>query len=234
MRIRRKKTLVQQAVDYVEHAAEKAGPILAEAKEQVESALAEAREQAAPAIVGALDGAKAKAGPALADVRDKATPLVASGAALAAEKASAAAEAAAEKAARTAAHGRDVASAKAAELVGKPRKKHRLRTMVILTGIAALVGFVVKRLKSGGDRANWQSSYTPTPPPSPSATTQTPIGDAAEASTAPAATDEGGASPDEALADAVDESRDVTTPDDPADVVELEPGEEAAAKRSGP
>ncbi len=37
--------------------------------------------------------------------------------------------------------------------------------------------------------------------------------------------DTAGASPDEALADAAEEPHPVTTPDDPADVVELDPTE---------
>ena len=38
--------------------------------------------------------------------------------------------------------------------------------------------------------------------------------------------------PDEALADATEESHDVTTPDEPADVVDVSPGEEPIAKKS--
>jgi hypothetical protein len=166
------------------------------------------------------------------DARDKATPLIAQSAALAAEKASLAADLAAEKAAQ----GKELAAAKAAELSGKPQKKHRLRKLLIVTGIAAALGFVAKKLRDSADQENWQSSYAPTPPPAPTAAsggaTETPIADAAAASSA-AGDDEGGAGPDEALADAAEESHDVTTPDDPADVVALEPGDEPAAKKSG-
>ena len=42
--------------------------------------------------------------------------------------------------------------------------------------------------------------------------------------------DPGGASPDEALADAAEEPHAVTTPDDPADVVELDPTESRSKK----
>jgi hypothetical protein len=200
MRIRRKKTILEQAADYVEAAVEgaveKAGPILADAK----------------------DAAVAKAGPALVDARDKASPLIAQSAARAAEKASQA---------------RDLATEKAAEVAGKPRKKHRLRRLLLLTGIAAAIGFVVKRMQSR-DSENWQSSYTPPPPPRDADRTDTPIADAAAAKAAAAVStdgaDEGGAGPDEALADAVDETHDVTTPDEPADVVDLESSEEAGNK----
>ncbi|HEY3529997.1 MAG TPA: hypothetical protein VGK78_12690 [Nocardioides sp.] len=225
MRIRRKKTLMQQAADYVEAAVEKAGPVLAEAKDRAEAALADAREQAGPVLAEA----KAKAGPTLADAREKATPLIAQGAALAAEKASVAADLAAEKAAQ----GKELAANKAARLTSKPQKKHRLRKLLILSGLAAVIGFAVKKLQSGGDRANWQSSYTPNPPPSSRAagSTDTPIADAAAAASGEGA-DVGGAGPDEALADATDESHDVTTPDEPAEVVDLEPGQEPVAKKS--
>ena len=202
MGIRRKKTILEQAADYVEAAVEKAGPILADA-----------RDQAGPALADARDKAMAKAGPALVDARDKATPLIAQSAAMAAEKAS---------------QGKELASAKAAELTGRaPKKKHRLRKLLIFTGIAAALGFVAKKLTSGGDKDNWQGSYTPAPPPAPRVS-DTPIADAA----ADSANDQGGAGPDEALADATDEAHEVTTPDEPADVVDVAPGEEPVEKRS--
>jgi hypothetical protein len=195
MGIRRKKTILEQAADYVEAAVEKAGPILSDAKDRAGSALADARDQA---------------GPTLVDARDKATPLIAQSAALAAEKA---------------AQGKELASAKAAELTGKPKKKHRLRKLLLLTGLVAALGFVAKKLSSRGDQDDWQSAYPPAPSPTRDAdATDTPIGDTLTA-------DEGAASPGEALADASEESHEVTTPDEPADVVDIAPGEEAAAKK---
>ena len=218
MRIRQKKSLVEQAADYVEAAVEKAGPILADAK-----------DKAGPALADARDRAVAKAGPTLVDARDRATPLIAQGAALAADKASRAADLAATKAAQ----GKELASTKATELTGKPKKKkHRLRKLLLLTGVAAVLGFVAKKLSSRGERDNWQSSYTPAPPPARDADrTDTPIADAAAAASA-AGADEGGAGPDEVLADAVEESHDATTPDEPAAVVDVAPGEEPVVKKS--
>jgi hypothetical protein len=214
MRIRQKKSLVEQAADYVEAAVEKAGPILADAK-----------DKAGPALADARDRAVAKAAPTLVDARDRATPLIAQGAALAADKASRAADLAATKAAQ----GKELASTNATELTGKPKKKHRLRKLLVFTGLAAALGFVVKKFTSSSDDGTWQSSYSPTPPPSP--TSETPIFDAAQAaSDEPVANDEGGAGPDEAIADAVEEQHPVTTPDEPADVVEVEPGEAPAEK----
>jgi hypothetical protein len=94
---------------------------------------------------------------------------------------------------------------------------------------------VAKKLSSRGDQDNWQSSYTPTPAPRDADRTDTPIADAAAAASAGAvsdAADEGGAGPDEALADSVEEAHEVTTPDEPADVVDMAPGEEPLAKKS--
>jgi hypothetical protein len=198
MRIRRKKSLIEQAADYVEAAVDKAGPILADAK----------------------DKAVAKAGPTLVDARDKAAPLIAQSAALAAEKASQAAEA---------------TSTKAADLTGKPKKRHRLRKLVIFGGLAALLGVVVRKLRASADAESWQSSYSPTPAPRDADRTDTPIADAAAAASGGAdvgSADEGGAGPDEALSDSVEEMHQVTTPDEPADVVDVSPGEEPVAKKS--
>lgn len=204
MGIRRNKTILEQAADYVdavvEAASEKAGPVITDAL-----------DKAGPMVADAKD----KAGPIVADARDKATPLLAAGVAAAAAQAS---------------HVADFASEKAADLKGEPKKKHRLRKLLLITGVAALLAFVAKKLTSGGDQDNWQSSYTPSPPPG-STSSDTPIFDAASAaSDEPTANDEGGAGPDEALADAAEEAHPVTTPDEPADVVEVAPGEEPSAK----
>jgi hypothetical protein len=217
MGIRRNKTMIEQAADYVEAAVEtareKAGPAIADAFEKAGPMLADAKDKAAPVLADARD----KAAPALADAKDKAVPLLAAGMAAAAAQASNVA---------------DLASEKAAELQAKPEKKHTFRKILIITGVAALLGFVVKKLTSRGEQDNWQSSYTPTPAPG-QQSSDTPIFDAAAAaSDEPTADDEGGASPDEAIADAVDEAHPVTTPDEPAEVVDLEPGQEPVEKPS--
>jgi hypothetical protein len=90
-----------------------------------------------------------------------------------------------------------------------------------------VVGFAVKKLQSRREQDSWQSTYNPPPPP---AATDTPIADAAAAASTEGA-DEGGAGPDEALADAVEEEHEVTTPDEPAEVVDLAPGEEPAVNK---
>jgi len=80
---------------------------------------------------------------------------------------------------------------------------------VLIAGLAGAVAFVAKKVQGGAATDNWQSSYTPTPAPAPAAAA--PVDDAA------------GASPDEALSDAVEAPQPVTTPDEPAEVIDLDP-----------
>ena len=124
-------------------------------------------------------------------LRVLAAEKIAAGAAIAAEKAAEAAQAAAEK----------------VEEVAAPEKKKRskLKTLLVVTGIAAVAAVVVKKMQSSGESENWQSSYTPTPAPRPTA-----VPDEAA-----------GASPDEAIADQAEAPHPVTTPEDPAEVVDV-------------
>jgi hypothetical protein len=191
MGLRKNKSLLDQASDTVSQYADQVKP-------QLESAVATAKEKAGPALADA----KAKAAPVIADAKAKAGPAVASGAAIAAEKIAAGATLAAEKAAEAA-----QAAAEKVDEVATPKKEKKggkLRKLLIFTGIAAVAAFVVKRMQSGGESDNWQSSYTPTPAPR------------------SAEEDSGGASPDEAIADSAEAPHSVTTPDDPADVVDVD------------
>ncbi|MGA8258549.1 MAG: hypothetical protein WB767_18405 [Nocardioides sp.] len=216
MGLRKKKSLVDQAGDYVEamkprveSALETAGgfvrdtalPALNDARDKAGPALAEARDKAAPVIADA----KVRAAVGLAEAREKAAPLVAQGAAIAAERVTAA---------------RELADAKTAELTGapEPQKKSKLKRFVLVAGVAGAAAAVAKKLRGGSSSGdNWQSTYTPAPapaapvPPTPSAP-QAGLEDSA------------GASPDEALSDAAEAPHPVTTPDDPAEVVDVEPG----------
>jgi hypothetical protein len=203
MGLRKKKSLIDQAGDYVEQVKPHAEAALESARDFVQDtvvpALADARDKAGPAIADA----RAKAGPAVADAREKAAPVIAAGAALAAERATAA---------------RDLADAKVAELKGeKPKKKGKLKRFLLFAGIAGGVAAVAKKLQAGSQSDNWQSSYTPPPAPAP----PTPPTPAAPQS---GVDDTGGASPDEALSDASETPHPVSTPEDPADVVDLEEG----------
>ena len=118
-------------------------------------------------------------------------------------------------AAEKAAVGRDLAAAKVAEIKGDPPKKKggKLKKLLLVTGLAAIGGVIFKKVRGGSTSDNWQSSYVPTPAPTP-----------------PAAKDEdpGGSSPDEAIADAAEQPHPVSTPDDPAETVTID--EDAANK----
>jgi hypothetical protein len=216
---RKKQSLLDQASDYIDQvrpqvesavasaldAAEDfyentARPALVEAKEKAAPALADAREKAAPYVAEARERTTA----ALSEVRDQAAPLVAAGAG---------------KAAEVATQAKEAADAHVEQLRGEEKKKgSKLKKLAIFAALAGAVGFVAKKLQSGGQSANWQSSYVPTPAPAPS--------------TSPTATDDAGAAaPDEAISDAADEPQPVTTPDDPAEVVDLETPVEDAPKK---
>lgn len=215
MPFRRKKTLLDKAQDVVE---------------QVSDAVL-------PQLENALEQTKAKAGPALADARERAVPLIAEGKAVAAEKAAIGRDIAAAKAAS----GRDLAAAKVAEIKGtEPEPKGgKLKKLLLLGGLAAIAAVVFKKLSGNKDSGNWQSSYVPTPPPSPrppetpaytspaatsagatgaAATTGDPLTDPLPGST----DDTGGGEPGEALSDSVEEPHASTTPDAPAEVIDVD------------
>lgn len=206
--------------------------LLDQAKEQASDFVDTVR----PQVEAAVSTAKEKAGPVIADAREKAAPHVDAGKAKAATTAAAAAAAAAPHVAKGKAkldEGRDLAAAKALAGLqaaeGKvaalqsdpPKKKRRFRKVLVLGLIAGGAAIAVKALQSDkGD--NWQSTYTPPPPPAPKPTpvAETPVPEHAAAPEKPA-DDATGATPGEALADAAETPHPVTTPDDPAEVVDI-------------
>jgi hypothetical protein len=210
-----RKSLLDQASDYID-----------QVRPQVESAVASAldaaeefyEKTARPALLDAKD----KAGPALADAREKAAPYVAeardrAAAALseAREQAAPLAAQAADRAAELAAQAKEAADAQVANLRGEQKKKgSKLKKVAIFAAIAGVVGVVARKLQGSSQGDNWQSSYVPTPAPAPVT-----------------ADDAGAAGPDEALSDAAEEPHAVTTPDDPAEVVDLESPVEDTPKK---
>jgi hypothetical protein len=99
----------------------------------------------------------------------------------------------------------------------------KLKKLLLFGGLAAAAGVAYKKFSGQSTSDNWQSSYSPSPAPSagsPSSSTEP------STSTPPVATEPGddsaGSSPDEALADATGEPHPVSTPDDPAEVVDLD------------
>lgn len=221
MRLRKKKT-------FIDHASELA-------------------ESAMESLESAYESAKETAGPVLHDAKDRATPLIeqgravaaeraAEGRVLAAEKGAAAAAIAREKAAEgralaaeQAVSGKDLAAAKLARLRGEePEPKGgKFKKFLLVTGLLAVGGFVVKMLRDRQANDNWESSYVPPSPvpPMPPAD-RSPADGLANPLTDPlpgrAGDDPGGAGPDEAISDAGEAPHPVTTPDDPADVVDVD------------
>jgi len=243
MQFGRNKTLIDRAQDYVDQISDTVLPQLEAAWEQAVDkagpALSDARDKATPLLAEgkAIAAEKASAGAAVAAERASA------GAHLAADKAAAGAAIAAALAAEKAAAGRDLASAKVADLKGEPEPTGgKLKKLVLIGGLLAVAGVVANRLKSSqSESANWQSSYVPPPAPAPSSSTGAaaaaapvtgdpltdPLPDEVTADDVvtvdpPATDDIGGGAPGEALSDVVVEPHDPTTPDQPAEVSDID------------
>lgn len=170
---------------------------------------AELAESIMPTIESAVTAAKETALPLLNEAKEATAPLIADGKALAAEKAAATKDLAAAAAAKVAASGAE----DSAEESGGGRGW--LRKLLLVGGLAAVGALVYKLLRGDSESDNWQSSYVPTPAPAQP--------DSAPTDSAPPAgsDDAGGATPDEAASDALEEPHPVTTPDHPAEVVEI-------------
>lgn len=175
-----------------------------------------AREMAGPMIADAKD----KAGPIVAEARSKAAPAMAAAVA-AASDASKEARGEAKK------RGRATVAALKGE-VDAPKKKHRKRKLVALMGLAGIGGLIAKHFSDRQATTAWQSSYKPTPTTPPASPArrfadETPMGTASAAAAAAAPSDdEGAAAPDEAAADAEETPHAATTPDNPAEVIEVD------------
>ena len=234
-------TVLPQLESAWEQAVDKAGPALSDARDKATPLIAEGR---------ALASEKASVGAALAaekaaEARTKAAPLLAEARATAADKASVGAALAAE----TAAASRDLAAAKVAELRGvEPEPKGgKLKKVLLLGGLLAIGGVIFGKLRQRqDDSAHWQSTYTPPAPPKPPAPADPtassapvtpattahgdPLTDPLEEVTAddvvtaepPATDDVGGGAPGEAISDSVEEAHDPTSPDEPAEIIDIE------------
>ncbi len=237
-------TVIPQLESAWEQAVDKAGPAITDARDKATPLLEEGRARATEAATAGAAVAAAKAG----EAREKAAPLLAEYRATAAEKAAAGAALAAEHAAA----GRDAAVAKANELRGiEPEPTGgRFKKFLLLSGLLAVGGIVFSKLraKKGAD-AGWQSTYVPPAPSTPRTSTTPatpaaaatpvkrttpvtgdPLTDPIEEVTAddvvtadpPATDDIGGGAPGEAISDAVEDPHEATTPDEPAEVIDIE------------
>lgn len=249
MRIGRKKTLIDRAHEYVDSVAENVKPHLEAALDSASVAARDAADKAGPRLTEARDravpliqDARDRAVPLAQDARDRAVPLVQDARARATEAAALGAGLAAEKASA----GRDLAAARLAQVKAEPepRKGGKLKKLLLLGGLAAVGGVVYSKLREQSSATgNWQSSYVPTPAPAASAGTPTEAPGAAMGSrtsegASPAdgladplndplpgdasVEDPAGAAPGEAASDSHEAPHAVTTPDDPAEVVDVE------------
>ncbi len=214
---KKSKTLLDHANDLAADLADKIGP-------QVEHAVDAAREKAGPVIADARD----KAGPIIADARGKAAPAVqdardrinadvipALAAALAAAN-----EATEDVRGETAKRGKAaVAALKGEVAVAEPKKKHRFRKFLLVLGLGGAAAFVARKLSDRPSTTTWESNYTPSPAPA-APTAANPVG-SHKADPDDGGDDAGGASPDVAAADAAAEPHAATTPDNPAETIDV-------------
>lgn len=215
----RKDTLVEQAQDlvndiseaiapHVERAKDELAPRFADAKDNLAPKIADARDQAAPYVESARDKFVNEVVPAVQqavnDAKDQAVPVV-------------------EEARRR-------GSLAADALKGEPvKKKGGKKKFFLFAALAGVGAFVFKKLRDGNESTNWQTSYAPKPapaappaPPSPAAPMAgSHAADTAVDNAATSAGDPTGANPGETLSDAAEEPHPVTTPDAPAEDVDV-------------
>lgn len=196
---KKSKTLLDHANDLATELAEKVGP-------QVEHAMETAKEKAGPVIAEARE----KAGPAVSDAREKIQTEVipALTAALAAAD-----EATAEVREEAGKRSKAAVAALKGEVEAPTKKTHRFRNFLLVLGLGGVVAFVAKKMSDRPASTTWESNYTPAPAPQ-----ATPSSGAHRAE---GADDQGGASPDVAAADAAAEPHAATTPDDPAETIDV-------------
>jgi vacuolar-type H+-ATPase subunit H len=196
---KKSKNFLDHANDLATDLAEKIGP-------QVESAVETAREKAGPVI----SEAREKAAPAVHDARDKLAtevlPVITAAIA-------AAGEATEDVRGETKKRGKAAVAALKGDVEAPAPKKHRFRNFLLVLGLGGVVAFVAKKLSDRPSTTTWESS--PTPAPAPAA----PAG--AHKAEPFGADDQGGSSPDVAAADAAAEPHAATTPDNPAETIDV-------------
>jgi hypothetical protein len=209
---------------HVERARDELGPRIADARDQIAPKLADARDQVAPKLAEARD----EIAPRLAEARDQIAPHVEDARGRIVKGVASATAAATPVVAEARRRGVNASAA----LQGEPpvKRKGRKRKLFVFATLAGLGAYAFQKLR-GGESSNWQTSYSPSTapaappaPPSPSApqagshAADVPV-DAAEADAEPV-----GATPGESLSDATEEPHPVTTPDSPAEDVEVTQG----------
>lgn len=197
----------KKSKNFLDHANDKASVLADKIAPQVESAVGTAREKAGPLLTEARE----KAAPAVHDAREKFTsdvlPVITAAIA-------AAGEATEDVRGESKKRGKAAVAALKGEVEApKKKKKHRFRKFLLVLGLGGVVAFVAKKLSDRPSTTTWES--TPTPAPAPAA----PAG--AHKAETTEGNDQGGASPDVAAADAAAEPHAATTPDNPAETIDV-------------
>jgi hypothetical protein len=234
--------LSEAIAPHVERARDELGPRIADARDQVAPRVAEARDQVAPRIAEVRDQvapriaeARDQIAPRIAEVRDQVAPHVENArdafvkdfVPYVQKAASDARDQAAPLAEEAQRRGENAVAA----LKGEPvKRKGRKRKILLFAGLAGLAALAVQKLRGGNESANWQTSYSPSPAPAAPPAPVTPSAPTAgsHAADIPAAADSSdgsddpvGATPGESLSDATEEPHPVTTPDAPAEDVDV-------------
>jgi hypothetical protein len=226
----RKEKFVEQAQDLAQDLTDAITPHVEKARDELAPRLADARETIAPKIAEARDTVM----PRLNDARDQAAPYVESARDRIVNDVVPAVQQALTDARDQAAPVADEAkrrgSLAAAALKGEPvKKKSGKKKYFVLAALAGVGAYLAQKMRAGDESANWQTSYSPKPapaappaPPSPAAPMAgSHAADAAVDSPATSAGDPTGANPGESLADATEEPHPVTTPDAPAEDIDV-------------
>ncbi|HET6652609.1 MAG TPA: hypothetical protein VFH10_08215 [Nocardioides sp.] len=196
----------KKSKNFLDHANDKASVLADKIAPQVESAVGTAREKAGPLLTEARE----KAAPAVHDAREKFTsdvlPVITAAIA-------AAGEATEDVRGESKKRGKAAVAALKGEVEAPKKKKHRFRKFLLVLGLGGVVAFVAKKLSDRPSTTTWES--TPTPAPAPAA----PAG--AHKAETTEGNDQGGASPDVAAADAAAEPHAATTPDNPAETIDV-------------
>jgi hypothetical protein len=222
----RKEKFVEQAQDLARDVSEAIAPHVERARDELAPRLADAREQLADArdqVAPRLAEAREELAPRLAEARDQLAPHVEDARGRFVKGVATVTAAATPVAVE--ARRRGVLAAAALKGDEPVKRKGGKKKLLILATLAGLGALAVQKLR-GGESTNWQTSYSPTPAPAAPPAPPTPAAPMAGSHTADvpvdsAAGDPAGASPGESLSDAAEEPHPVTTPDAPAEDVEV-------------
>ena len=222
----------------VEDARERLAPVVADARDRLTPVVEDARVRLVPVV----EDARGRLTPVVEDARDRLSPVVGEAKERLADLAGTVAVKLDDSLPDKATPAVVAAAAKRSSA-----KSGRLRKLFVLAGVGAAAAVIAQKLRSGSSEPQWQSTPPgrPTPAPAPSAAQQ-----AAESASAPAAAvagmaaadaaqneqsgqndqsgpvattdDAAGGSPEEIAADAQGSTGIATTPDDPAETVQLD------------